>query len=296
MIKSMTAFGRHSAVVGGKNITVEIKSVNNRYLDCSVKVPRAYSFIEDKIKPYLQSRGISRGKIDVFVSVTRIEGSDIDISLDENYLRGYLSALERLRDEFGLSDDISVMKVASNRDIFTFVQTEADADSEWEDIQSVLALAVDAFCEMRAIEGGNICRDLSGKKKHLEKLTDIIAEQEPRSVAAYREKLEARLRGVLEQHGVGAIDETRIITECAIFADKVAVDEETVRLRSHFSAFDKALESDEPVGRRMDFLLQEMGREVNTIGSKVSDIRMTDTVVEMKSELERIREQVQNIE
>lgn len=296
MIKSMTAFGRSVGTVGGKNITVEIKSVNNRFLDCSVKLPRRYGAAEDKIKPYLQSRGITRGKIDVYIGVTSADGSDVSVGLDTGYLKGYLDALYILRDQYGLRDDISVMSVAGNRDIFIFEQQESDTDKDTADIISVLSDAVDAFLGMRASEGENIARDLSLKRKHLEELTDIIAEQEPRSVEAYRERLEAKLRSVLEDRGMGAPDEARIITECALFADKVAVDEETVRLRSHFSAFDKALVSDEPVGRRLDFLLQEMGREVNTIGSKVSDIKMTDTVVEMKSELERIREQVQNIE
>ena len=296
MINSMTAFGRSVGTVGGKNITVEIKSVNNRFLDCSVKLPRRYGAAEDKIKPYLQSRGITRGKIDVYIGVTSADGSDVSVGLDTGYLKGYLDALYILRDQYGLRDDISVMNIAGNRDIFIFEQQESDTDKDTADIISVLSDAVDAFLGMRASEGENIARDLSLKRKHLEELTDIIAEQEPRSVEAYRERLEAKLRSVLEDRGMGAPDEARIITECALFADKVAVDEETVRLRSHFSAFDKALVSDEPVGRRLDFLLQEMGREVNTIGSKVSDIKMTDTVVEMKSELERIREQVQNIE
>lgn len=296
MIKSMTAFGRSVGTVGGKNITVEIKSVNNRFLDCSIKLPRRYGAAEDKIKPYLQSRGITRGKIDVYIGVTSADGSDVSVGLDTGYLKGYLDALYILRDQYGLRDDISVMNIAGNRDIFIFEQQESDTDKDTADIISVLSDAVDAFLGMRASEGENIARDLSLKRKHLEELTDIIAEQEPRSVEAYRERLEAKLRSVLEDRGMGAPDEARIITECALFADKVAVDEETVRLRSHFSAFDKALVSDEPVGRRLDFLLQEMGREVNTIGSKVSDIKMTDTVVEMKSELERIREQVQNIE
>lgn len=296
MIKSMTAFGRACGTMGGKNITVEIKSVNNRFLDCSVKLPRSYGSVEDKIKPYLQSRGIIRGKIDIYIGVTSTDGSNVRVGLDEGYLNGYLDALYALRDKYGLRDDISVMNVAGHREIFIFEQQESDADKDAEDIMSVLSDAVDAFLGMRASEGENIACDLLLKKKHLEELTDFIAEEEPRSVEAYRERLETKLRSVLEDRGMGAPDEARIITECALFADKVAVDEETVRLRSHFDAFDKALNSDGPVGRRLDFLLQEMGREVNTIGSKVSDIKMTDTVVEMKSELERIREQVQNIE
>ena len=296
MIKSMTAFGRCSGIEGGKNITVEIKSVNNRFLDCSVKLPRAYSYIEDRIKPYLQSRGIFRGKIDVNISITTENGSDAKIDLDENYLNEYLKVLARLRDEYKLKDDITVMNVASNREIFTFHQPESDEEQDWNDINKILSKATDIFCEMRENEGRNILSDLTGKKTHLEILTGEIEKEEPNMVSAYLERLETKLKNVLEQKGYNEIDETKIITECALFADKVAVDEETVRLRSHFSALDKAFASDEPVGRRIDFLLQEIGREINTIGSKVSDIRMTEIVVEMKSELERIREQIQNIE
>ena len=275
MIKSMTAFGRCSGIEGEKNITVEIKSVNNRFLDCSVKLPRAYSYIEDKIKPYLQSRGIFRGKVDVNISITTENGSDAKIDLDENYLNEYLKVLARLRDEYKLKDDITVMNVASNREIFAFHQPESDEEQDWNDINKILSKATDIFCEMRENEGRNILSDLTGKKKHLEILTGEIEKEEPNMVSAYRERLEAKLQNVLEQKGY---------------------DEETVRLRSHFSALDKAFASDEPVGRRIDFLLQEIGREINTIGSKASDIRMTEIVVEMKSELERIREQIQNIE
>ena len=296
MIKSMTAFGRCSGIEGEKNITVEIKSVNNRFLDCSVKLPRTYSYIEDRIKPYLQSRGIFRGKIDVNISITAENGSDTKINLDENYFKEYLKVLARLRDEYKLEDDITVMNVASNRDIFAFCQADSDEEQEWIDIEKILSKAVYEFCEMRKNEGKNILSDLTNKKKHLEMLTGEIEAEEPRMVSAYRERLEAKLKNILEQRGYNEIDETKIITECALFADKVAVDEETVRLRSHFSALDKAFSSDEPVGRRIDFLLQEIGREINTIGSKVSDIKLTEIVVEMKSELERIREQIQNVE
>ena len=187
------------------------------------------------------------------------------------------------------------MTVAANRDIFT--ETESGAtEQDTEDIMSVISRAVDTFIAMRIAEGENICRDLCKKLEHLGALVGEIEREEPRMNEAYRARLEAKLRAVLEGRGAGAPDEARIITECAIFADKVAVDEETVRLRSHLDAFGTALSSDDAVGRRLDFLVQEIGREINTIGSKVSDVHMTDTVVEMKSELERIREQVQNLE
>lgn len=295
MARSMTAFGRCSDIVGGKSITVELKSVNNRFLDCNSRVPRAYGAVEERIKPYLQSRGVVRGKVDVFVSVIRIDGGETELALDGEYLRRYIELLRQMRDEYGLRDDISVMTVAANRDIFT--ETESGAtEQDTEDIMSVISRAVDTFIAMRIAEGENICRDLCKKLEHLGALVGEIEREEPRMNEAYRARLEAKLRAVLEGRGAGAPDEARIITECAIFADKVAVDEETVRLRSHLDAFGTALSSDDAVGRRLDFLVQEIGREINTIGSKVSDVHMTDTVVEMKSELERIREQVQNLE
>lgn len=295
MARSMTAFGRCSDIVGGKSICVELKSVNNRFLDCNIRVPRQYGEIEERIRPYLQSRGVTRGKVDVYISVTRTDGGDAEIALDGSYTRRYIELLERLRDEYGLRDDISVMNVAANRDIFTVTENRA-TEQDAEDIMDVFRRALDAFIAMRVAEGQNICRDLHGKLRHLGELTGEIEREEPKMVEAYRTRLESRLRAALEERGAGAPDEARIITECAVFADKVAVDEETVRLRSHLDAFAAALDSDEAVGRRLDFLVQEIGREINTVGSKVSDVHMTDTVVEMKSELERIREQVQNLE
>ena len=233
--------------------------------------------------------------MDVFVSVIRIDGGETELALDGEYLRRYIELLRKMRDEYGLRDDISVMTVAANRDIFT--ETESGAtEQDTEDIMSVISRAVDTFIAMRIAEGENICRDLCKKLEHLGALVGEIEREEPRMNEAYRARLEAKLRAVLEGRGAGAPDEARIITEGAIFADKVAVDEETVRLRSHLDAFGTALSSDDAVGRRLDFLVQEIGREINTIGSKVSDVHMTDTVVEMKSELERIREQVQNLE
>ena len=227
--------------------------------------------------------------------VTGVTVMKTELALDGEYLRRYIELLRQMRDEYGLRDDISVMTVAANRDIFT--ETESGAtEQDTEDIMSVISRAVDTFIAMRIAEGENICRDLCKKLEHLGALVGEIEREEPRMNEAYRARLEAKLRAVLEGRGAGAPDEARIITECAIFADKVAVDEETVRLRSHLDAFGAALSSDDAVGRRLDFLVQEIGREINTIGSKVSDVHMTDTVVEMKSELERIREQVQNLE
>ncbi len=295
MLKSMTAFGRAKLTVGGKDITAEIRSVNNRYFDCNTRLPRAYSYLEEKIKPYLQSRGISRGKVDVSISVEVVETEGIDIALDTAYARGYIEALRRLRDEFGLADDISVMSVARNQEIFSVHKPEEDAEAEWQSILSVLSVAVDAFLAGRAAEGANIERDLRAKVENIGKITERIEALSEQSIKGYHQRLRERLTQVLSDNKVTA-DENRILTECAIFADRVAIDEELVRLRSHFTAFDGILKMDEPTGRKLDFLIQEMNREINTVGSKCSDSEIAHLVVDVKTELEKIREQIQNIE
>ncbi|MBO4980000.1 MAG: YicC family protein [Clostridia bacterium] len=295
MLKSMTAFGRAKLTVGGKDITAEIRSVNNRYFDCNTRLPRAYSYLEEKIKPYLQSRGISRGKVDVSISVEVVETEGIDIALDTAYARGYIEALRRLRDEFGLADDISVMSVARNQEIFSVHKPEEDAEAEWQNVLSVLSLAVDAFLAGRAAEGANIEKDLRAKVDNIGKITEKIETLSEQSIKGYHQRLRERLTQVLADNKVTA-DENRILTECAIFADRVAIDEELVRLRSHFTAFDGILKMDEPTGRKLDFLIQEMNREINTVGSKCSDSEIAHLVVDVKTELEKIREQIQNIE
>lgn len=295
MLKSMTAFGRAKLTVGGKDITAEIRSVNNRYFDCNTRLPRAYSYLEEKIKPYLQSRGISRGKVDVSISVEVVETEGIDIALDTAYARGYIEALRRLRDEFGLADDISVMSVARNQEIFSVHKPEEDAEAEWQNVLSVLSLAVDAFLAGRAAEGANIEKDLRAKVDNIGKITERIETLSEQSIKGYHQRLRERLTQVLADNKVTA-DENRILTECAIFADRVAIDEELVRLRSHFTAFDGILKMDEPTGRKLDFLIQEMNREINTVGSKCSDSEIAHLVVDVKTELEKIREQIQNIE
>ena len=295
MLKSMTAFGRAKQTVGGKDITVEIRSVNSRYFDCNVRLPRAYSFLEEKIKPYLQSRGISRGKVDVGIGVEVLETVGIDIALDSAYAKGYIDALRRLRDEFGLADDISVMSVARNQEIFSVHKPETDAEKDWKDIEIVLSDAVEAFLAGRAAEGANIEKDLRNKVEGIRKITEKIEALSEQSVNTYHQRLRERLTQVLADNKVTA-DENRILTECAIFADRVAIDEELVRLRSHFTAFDGIVKMNEPTGRKLDFLIQEMNREINTIGSKCSDSDIAHFVVDVKTELEKIREQIQNIE
>ncbi len=295
MIKSMTAFGRARSTVDGKDITVEIKSVNNRYFDCSVKLPRSISFLEEKIKPYLQSRGIARGKVDVFITLDVTDSPAANIRLDEHYAGAYISALRELGERFGLCNDISIMSVAQNRDIFVVQKPEENAEEDWVQLSGVLEEATDAFLAGRLREGENIRCDLCEKVRNIRQMTDQIEKLSLLDVAGYREKLEGRLREVLADNRI-SFDENRILTECAIFADRIAIDEELVRLRSHFDGFDRILESDEPVGRKLDFLVQEMNREINTIGSKCQNSAIAHIVVDVKCEIEKIREQIQNIE
>ncbi len=295
MIKSMTAFGRARATVGGKDITVELKSVNNRFFDCSVKLPRAFSFLEEKIKPYLQTKGISRGKVDVFISIDVIDTPDVRIDIDEGYAAAYISALKTLGEKFGITDDISVMTVARSSDIFIIKKSEEDTEKDWADLREVLDEAVGKFLGARLREGENISRDLSAKVRSIgEKLKQIEA-LSLSDTTTYREKLEARLREMLSDNRI-VFDENRILTECAVFADKIAIDEELVRLRSHFDGFEDILAADEPAGRRLDFLVQEMNRETNTIGSKCQNSAIARLVVDIKCDIEKIREQIQNIE
>ena len=295
MIKSMTAFGRARENVGGKDITVEIKSVNNRFFDCSVKLPRAFSFLEERIKPYLQSKGISRGKVDVFITIDLTDTPAVTVSVDEGYTEAYISALRTLKDRFGLTDDISVMTVAQNRDVFVIAKPEDDMERDWADVKVVLEDAVDRFIAGRTREGGNIQADVTAKIDAIREKVNEIEKLSAADTSTYRQKLEARLREMLSDNRI-VFDENRILTECAVFADKIAIDEELVRLRSHFDGFDDILRSEEPVGRRLDFLVQEMNRETNTIGSKCQNSSIAKLVVDIKCEIEKIREQIQNVE
>jgi len=295
MIKSMTAFGRARATVGGKDIAVELRSVNNRFLDCSVKLPRAFSFLEEKIKPYLQAKGVSRGKVDVFVSIDVIDTPDVQIMSDEGYAKAYIAALRTLGETFGLKDDISIMTVAQNRDLFIIQKAEEDAERDWQDVRTVLEEALDRFFAGRLREGENIREDLMGKLAAIREKVVSIEALSLEDTKTYREKLEARLKEMLADNRI-VFEESRILTECAIFADRIAIDEELVRLRSHFDGFEDILASEEPVGRRLDFLVQEINRETNTIGSKCQNASIARLVVDIKCEIEKIREQIQNIE
>lgn len=295
MIKSMTAFGRAVAEGEDKDITVEIRSVNSRYFDCNVRLPRTYSFMEEKIKTYIQQNAVSRAKVEVAVIVDN-HGTDLGtVDVDLALARGYVDALRRLQRELDLPDDITVMQVAANRDLFTYTHPAADADEEWTRVQPVLAAAVSDYCGMREAEGQKTEQDIRSKLETVAACAKRVAEISRTDIVGYRDKLETRLRAILGDNGV-VPDEARLLTECAVFADKIAIDEELARLDSHFSAFDEICRAKEPSGRKLDFLMQEMNRETNTIGSKANNARIARLVVDMKGELEKIREQVQNIE
>lgn len=295
MIKSMTAFGRAKLEGESRDITVEIKSVNSRYFDCSVKMPRSYLFLEERIKNYIQKNAVSRAKVDVFITVSEHKCAAGEIELDLGYAESYIRALRELGEKFGLTDDISIMTVAGNQDIFLTTRPEADLEAVWAELSPVLDLAIADYIAMRTREGERAFADLTGKIEHIRGYVDEIERISAEDTVGYRDKLEARLRQILADNSVTP-DEARLLTECAVFADKIAIDEELVRLRTHFSAFFEIAEEAEPSGRKLDFLMQEMNRETNTIGSKCNNAKIARIVVNIKGELEKIREQVQNFE
>jgi len=297
MIYSMTAFGRGVVRTEELDITVEVRSVNNRFLDCTVKLPRAYSFLEEKIKAYVSSRKVTRGKVEIFVGIDShsAEGAAAKLTLDKEYAGAYIAALRELGETFGLTNDITLMRVAANRDIFRTEKAEHDEEKDWQMLLPVLEEAMDMFVAARAAEGAKIEKDIRGKIAGIEALTPEIAALSEQDTVSRKEKLEERIRKLLGDEGI-IPDEGRLLTECAIFADKIAIDEELVRLGSHFSAFYDILDTGGAAGRKLDFLLQEINRETNTIGSKCSNLAISRKVVDIKSELEKIREQIQNIE
>lgn len=292
MLKSMTGYGRCEAVIEGKKILVEIKSVNHRFSDYNIKVPRHLGFLEDKMRQYASER-VTRGKVDIYVAVENYDTADCDIMLNTELAKNYIDVLCELRDKFGLRDDISVSSVAGYTDIFKTERREEDADEVWAAVKPIAEEAMDAFVAMRSREGERIEKDLRERIAYMSELAGQVDERSPQTVAEYKDKLYAKIRELLEDRN---IDEARILTEVAIFADKVAVNEETVRLSSHFEEFYQILDSGEPAGRKLDFLIQEINREVNTIGSKASDIEIAKIVVTLKGEIEKLREQIQNIE
>lgn len=292
MVKSMTGYGRARQERNGRNITVEVRSVNNRYLDCTVKMPRAYIFAEDAMKALVQ-KYISRGKVDIFVTVDAVTADQTVVQVNEPLARSYYQALSRLREMFSLEDELSASTLARFPDVLAVTKAEEDLEMISADICAVLEEALTAHRQMRSVEGEKLFSDIAGRADTIESVVAKVEERSPQTVSEYRARLEAKMREVLQST---TIDESRILTEAAIFADKIAVDEETVRLRSHLSQLRTMLSGDEPVGRKLDFLIQEVNRECNTIGSKCNDLTIARDVVNMKAEVEKIREQVQNIE
>lgn len=292
MVCSMTGFGRAQGSFDGVNITVELKSVNSRYFEFNSRLPRGYLFLEDKLKSYLQSR-VSRGKIEMYVSIENTSGIDITVSLNKGYLDSYMSALADLSKTYGIKNKVTTADFIGMNDAFVIGRAELDEEAIGESVLTVTAEAVDNFINMRRTEGAKLSEDVKSRAKFILEKVAFVEQKSPETVAAYREKLEAKIRELI---GDAKLDESRIITETAIFADKVAVAEETVRLRSHIEQLTKMLDSDDAVGRKLDFIVQEMNRETNTIGSKASDLEIAQIVVDVKSEIEKIREQIQNIE
>ena len=289
---SMTGYGSAKGSVEGQEITVELKSVNNRYLDCSVRLPRNFLFAEDTVKQAV-SAGVSRGKVDVFVSAQASQDSGTVVSVDEELARGYRDAVARIAETLGLESGLNAFSLARFPDVLTVERRELDKDKAAAALSEITAKAVEEFNAMREREGERLRRDMLGKLETIEGLVSVVEERSPQTVKEYRERLEARLRDILADR---SLDEQRVITEAAIFADRTAVDEETVRLRSHIAQFRTMLEEGSPIGRKMDFLVQEFNRESNTIGSKCSDASLAKVVVDLKSEIEKIREQLQNVE
>ena len=292
MVKSMTGYGRAQGSFSGGDILVEIKSVNNRYLDCGVKLPRIYAFAEEAVKAAVQ-KSISRGKVDVFITISSAGAQNVKISLNAPVVEGYLAALKKIAEDYGVRDDVSVSSLSRFSDVFLVEKQEEDEQEVQEAILSVVNEALSAFDAMRTREGEALKLDLTGKSDEILELVSKVEARNPETVAAYRERLTAKMLEVLANT---AIDEARILQEAAIYADKVAVDEETVRLRSHVDQLRTMLAEGGVVGRKLDFLMQEMNREANTIGSKCSDVAEARTVVDIKALLEKLREQIQNIE
>ena len=288
----MTGYGRSQKILHGRDITVEIRSVNHRYYEYSSRIPRTYSYIDDKLKTLLKS-GISRGKVEVAVTINNIESKDTEIALNKGVAEGYVRALRSVADELQLKDDLSLSKLIKLPDVFCVQKAPDNEEEIWNDVAETASEALDKFVSMREIEGERLKCDILAKADLILTKVGMIEELSPQTVENYRNRLYQKLQEVLEGKD---IDEQRIITEAALFSEKIAVDEETVRLRSHISQLKTMLDSDETIGRKLDFIVQEMNRETNTIGSKAQDISITRIVVDVKAEIEKIREQIQNIE
>lgn len=292
MLKSMTGYGRKEEIADGKKILCEIKSVNHRYSDYNIKVPRYYGFLEDRVRN-LVSEYVKRGKIDIYIAVENFDEADKEITVNLELAKNYYDALITLRDSLGLKDDITAMGISRYPDIFVATQKEEDEEAVWETVKKVLIPTIEAFVSMREREGERIEKDLVARIEYMKSLAKKVEERSPQTVKEYSDKLYEKIKEVLDGKDV---DDARVLTEVAIFADKVAVNEELVRLSSHFDEFCQIVKTPEPAGRKLDFLIQEINREINTTGSKAVDIEIAKTVVELKAETEKLREQIQNIE
>lgn len=292
MTKSMTGYGRAQKILAGRDILIEIRSVNHRYYEYSSRIPRAYGYIDEKLKTLLKTL-VSRGKVEISVTINNIEARDSEIFINKAVAEGYVNALRSVSDELGLKDDLVLSKLIKLPEIFVVQKAPDNQEQIWADISEVADEALQKFVQMRRTEGEKLEADIISKADLLLTMVSQIEEISPQTVENYRSRLYQKISEVLESKEV---DEQRIVTEAAVFAEKIAVDEETVRLRSHISQLKSMFESDEPVGRKLDFIVQEMNREVNTIGSKAQDLNITKIVVDMKAEIEKIREQIQNIE
>lgn len=292
MIKSMTGYGRHNCILNGRDISVEIKSVNHRFFEFSSRIPRNFAYLEPKVKTFVQSL-VSRGKVDVSATIFNIEDSDTKVQINESLAREYVEELRKLGQNLDLHDDLSLSSISRFSDIFNVKKSEDDEEQVWEDVKQVLSVAVENFIQMRALEGQRLKKDVLERLHRIQEIVKLIEEKAPITVVNYRERITNKMMEVLNDRN---IDEQRILLEAALYSEKIAVDEETVRLNSHLKQFKSLLEQENPVGRKLDFLVQELNRETNTIGSKAQDIEITGYVVEIKSEIEKIREQIQNIE
>lgn len=292
MVRSMTGFGRGSSKGASVSFTIEIKSVNSRYLEFNCRLPKGYLFLEDKLKALVQSR-VSRGKIEMFITIDQSADDEITVELNRSYADAYVKALNELSSSYGLQNNVSAADFIGNSDMFKITKSEVDEEAVTNVAIDAANEALDKFIAMREIEGEKLAQDVKNRAELILSKVSFVEEKSPETVAAYRQRLEARIKELLD----GAnYDETRVIAETAIYADKVAVAEETVRLRSHIDQMTSMLEGDAPVGRKLDFIVQEMNREANTIGSKSQNLEITGAVVDIKSEIEKIREQIQNIE
>lgn len=292
MVSSMTGYGRGETVKENISVVVELRSVNHRYFEFSCRVPRGYVFLEDKLKTFCQQR-ITRGKVDLFLTLDVTASDNVVVEINHSLASGYVNAIKELSETYEINDGFSAVTLARFPDIFTVKSQALDEDTVWSVVEEAVSLALDGFAAMRAKEGKKLYDDVKSRVETILEKVAFIEERSPETVKAYREKLETRIREMLAD---ATVDEGRLLTETAIFADKVAVAEETVRLRSHIKQLMELLESDIAVGRKLDFIVQEMNREANTIGSKAQDIEIAHTVVDIKAEIEKIREQIQNIE